>query len=105
ESMIPLYNYDPKEFWEYYDIAVNRGIVAFFVNSRMKIKEISEEVIRRVSSAKAYGYPSIHIHGIGNKNIEKINKCLDGIKDDLKFTAKNVFKDKTLGVVVVEIIL
>jgi hypothetical protein len=105
ETMIPLYNNSSKEFWAYYDMAIDRGITALFVNGKMTVAKIKEEIKRRLIQAKAYGLPYIHIHGIGQKNINNINECIEKEKSNLGFTEKNIFMDKKLEILVVEIIL
>lgn len=105
EVMIPLFNKSIREFWEYYDLAIDRGITALFVNAGMTIEKIQHEIKRRLISAKSYGLPFIHIHGIGKKNIENIKKCISKEKETGNFTEKNVLVDEKLGVLVVEILL
>ena len=102
--MIPLYNANQTEFWKYYDIAVERGITALFVNAGMTVDKIGEEINRRLISAKSYGLRKIDIHGIGDNNIKKIKECIELEKTHLGFTVKNIYTDKSLHVCVVEII-
>ena len=104
ETMIPLYNANQTEFWKYYDIAVERGITALFVNAGMTVDKIGEEINRRLISAKSYGLRKIDIHGIGDNNIKKIKECIELEKTHLGFTVKNIYTDKSLHVCVVEII-
>lgn len=105
ETMIPLYNSDPKEFWTYYDLALNKGITALFVNHSMTIDKVGDEIKRRLESGKLYGLKYIHIHGIGDENIKKIKTCIEKYKSILGYTQKNVFFDDKLHVIVIEIIL
>lgn len=105
ETMIPLYNSDQQAFWKYWDVAVDRGITALFVNARMTIAQISKEIKHRINSAKSYGLKSIHIHGIGDNNMANIINCLEKEKSNLKFIDKNIFTYEKLHVIVVEIIL
>lgn len=104
ETMMPLYNHDQKEFYKYYDIAVDRAIAALFVNSSMTVEKISIEITNKLKAAKAYGLSTIHIHGIGDKNILRIKECLDSQKVKLGFAVKTSFEDKAFHVYVAEIL-
>ena len=68
---------------------------------------ISEQIERKIINAKSYGLRFFHIHGIGGKNIENIDKCLKTIKskNKLSFTEKKIFKNIGQKVYVVELIL
>jgi len=100
ETMIPLYNLEPKEFHKYWDAAVDRGVMALFVNSRMKIEKIVLEIKRR----SKYGIKYMHIHGIGDANIEKIKECLTKESESIGFTVKNMYTDDNLHIYVAELI-
>lgn len=104
ETMIPLYNHSQEEFHKYYDIAVNRGITALFVNSHMSVEKIKSEIKGRLTSAKAYGLSDFHIHGIGKTNIAKIKQVLEQQKSSEGFQVKTTFEDEKLYVYVVEVI-
>ncbi|MDF2447517.1 MAG: hypothetical protein K0R26_21 [Bacteroidota bacterium] len=109
QVMIPLFNSSDnhREFHEYYDITIDRGLTAFFVNGRMDLKHIEGEIERRITSAKSYGLGFFHVHGIGAKNITNIDKCLKTIKskNKLSFTEKRIFKNIGQKVYVVELII
>ena len=62
EVMIPLYNSSQKEYYSFYDLAVDRAVKAFFVNSGMTVSKITQEIERRVASAHSSGLKSINIH-------------------------------------------
>ena len=100
--MMPIWNKSQVEFYDYWDKAVDRGILALFVNAGMTVANISKEIERRA----IYGISYTHIHGIGDKNIKKIKSCLKTEKEKgiIKFTVKNVFEDKILHIYVAEII-
>ena len=100
--MMPIFNRSRVEFFDYWDKAVDRGIMALFVNAGMTIANISKEIERRAM----YGLSYTHIHGIGDKNIKKIKSCLKTEKEKgtIKFTVKNVFEDKVLHIYVAELI-
>lgn len=105
-TMIPLFNKSEKEFWQYYDLAVDRGVTALFVNVGMTVDKIKSEINRILSSAKNYGLPYVHIHGIGKRNIDNIKLCIDKQKDNLSFTEKNILSiEDGIQILVVEIIL
>ena len=103
--MMPLFNSSRVEFQKYYDLAVDRAIAAFFVHSEMTVDQITKEMNRIIVSAKSCGLASIHIHGIGGKNISKIKRYLNKIRGEIGFTEKNIFIQEQVGVIVVEIIL
>jgi len=105
EVMIPLFNSSQTDFWNYYDLSLDMGITALFVNDKMKINEIRDEIKRRLHLGKEYGLQNIHIHGIGKKNIKNIKDCIEKEKSSLNFTEKHLFTDKSLNVLVVELIL
>ena len=98
--MIPIYNNSITEFHKYWDLAVDRGIMALFVNVGMSIETMGKEIERRA----LYGISYMHIHGIGDKNIKKIKECLKAEKENINFTVKNIFENKELHVYVAEII-
>lgn len=102
--MLPLCQASKAEFYAYYDIAVNRGITALFVNYNMTIQDITDEIKRMVISAKAYGLTYMHIHGIGNNNIGKIKTFLKQNEKKMGFIVRKVFADEKLHVYVAEII-
>ena len=103
--MIPLYNSSLTEFWRYYDLALDMGITDLFVNATMTTSKIRDEISRRLKLAKTYGLRYIHIHGIGKKNIKNIQECIEKEKGSLDFTEKHLLTNKSLGVLVVELIL
>lgn len=105
EIMIPLYNKNKTEFFEFYDMAVDRGVKAFFVNAGMSITFITQEIETRLASAHSYGLKSINIHGIGSKNVKNIKKSLVKVKNNNKvsFLKKNIYEKD--NVVIVELIL
>lgn len=105
EVMIPLFNKSKTEFMSFYDVAVDRGVKALFVNAGMTTQTIKEEIKRRLNSAKASGLKSINIHGIGKKNIQNIKSCLIKEKEDdkIKFLDKKIYEKE--NVIIVEIIL
>lgn len=105
EVMIPLYNESKKSFFEFYDLAVDRGVKALFVNSKMSVGDITKEIERRLISAHSSGLKSINIHGIGERNVKNIKKTLTKVIDKTKsnFLRKNIVEET--NVIIVEIIL
>lgn len=74
EVMMPLYNEDKTKFYEFYDLAVDRGVKALFVNHNMTVNKIINEIKHRIKSAKNSGLKNINIHGIGSINVKNIKK-------------------------------
>jgi len=105
EVMIPLYNRSKTDFHEFYDLAVDRGVKALFVNGRMSVTDITTEIERRLVSAHSSGLKSINIHGIGEKNVQNIKKSLSAIieKGKSNFLRKNIAEES--NVIIVEMIL
>lgn len=101
EVMMPLYNEDKTKFYEFYDLAVDRGVKALFVNHNMTVNEIKH----RIKSAKNSGLKNINIHGIGSINVKNIKKSLEKLKkdSDYSFLDKNIVEGK--NVIIVELII
>jgi hypothetical protein len=103
EVMIPLSKKSVKDFFIYYDIAVDKGIVALFVNNKMTVEKLNSEIAHKLSSAKKYGLEYIHIHGIGKGNILKIENFLKRPESYSGFEQDYIFHDKNLNIYVVEL--
>jgi hypothetical protein len=102
---MPLFNIDKDAFYRYLDFALDRGLTALFVHSKMNVETISRELKRRIDRGKEYGLKYIHIHAIGPNNIKNLKKCIEKEKATLGFADKYVFTEKSLNVVVFELIL
>jgi hypothetical protein len=105
EVMMPLAKKNVTEFWHYYDIAIDKGIVALFVNNKMGATKLKEDITKKLNSAKTYGLKTIHIHGIGDKNINKIKSYLtEESLDSAGFRQNQIFQNNDLKIFIVELI-
>lgn len=103
QIMLPLCKKSISEFWYYYGIAIDKGIVAEFVNKTMSLDTIEKEITHKLNSAKRYGLKCIHIHGIGKKNINKIKSFLENFTTEIVFKKKEIYYDDRLQIFVVEL--
>jgi len=76
EYLIPIYNNEPKEFQEYYNLLVANEALTMFTHSGMKKTEIINNLKNKIGLAKRYGLPHFHVHTTGKSNIKTIHKCL-----------------------------
>ena len=104
QVMIPLCKKSITDFWHYYGIAVDKGIVALFVNNKMSIAKIRGEITHKLTSAKKYGLEVMHIHGIGQKNIKKIQDFLDQESIGSDFEKSGIYHNEKLHIYVVELV-
>ena len=102
ESMIHMYIKDPTEFHKYWDNAVNKGIVALFVNGNMTVDAICAELKRRAN----FGVQYVDVHGIGDSNIRKINECIERNNEEIgiRFQINNKFYDEELHILVAQVV-
>ncbi|GAB4449090.1 MAG: hypothetical protein Fur0028_04270 [Bacteroidales bacterium] len=91
------------DFFKNYNFLLDSGILALFVNNEMKEEKIISEIKRRLSLAKQYGLHFIHIHGIGNNNINKIKKIISNNTFDYKKMNENIINQ--LNVYIVEFVI
>lgn len=101
--LMPLYNSSKKDFEKIYEVVISKSAMAIFVHSQMEENEITTELNKKIELSKKYGLDFIHIHGIGDKNINTIKKWIEENKDLLDFLNKNIFEKE--GIIIVELLL
>ena len=101
--LMPLYNSSQEDFKKIYEVAVSKSVLAIFVHSEMQDDEITKEIKRKLEISKKYGLKFLHIHGIGETNIETIKRCIEENRDFFNFYNKDIFEKN--GIIVVEILL
>jgi hypothetical protein len=101
--LIPLYNQSKENFKKIYELAVTKSALAIFVHSQMNDEEITNNIKQKLEMSKKYGLKFLHIHGIGEKNIKIIKKCIDENKELFNYYKKEIFEKE--GIMVVEILL
>lgn len=101
--LMPLFNSSQKDFKEIYEVVVSKSAMAVFVHSQMDDAKIAGEIKKRLEISKKYGIKFLHIHGIGNRNIKTIKKCVEENKELFNFYNKEIFERE--GIIIVELIL
>ena len=102
--LMQLYNSSKDRFKELYEIIAETCVLAVFVHKDKGIKEISSEIGKKVEICKRYGIGFLHIHGIGQQNVEKIKKYLEEQKDK-SFFEKNVYENEKDHIIIIELLL
>ncbi|MFO7710347.1 MAG: hypothetical protein R6V53_01125 [Candidatus Woesearchaeota archaeon] len=107
EFLIPLYNSDNKEtFDEIYNDLVESSMLAIFVNSGMYAKDIPGEIKRKINISKKYGFKFIHIHGIGQRNIDTIYQFIEENKETGLFNVEKIrYSNPKEHILIAELIL
>lgn len=103
EFLIPLYNSSPERFKELYDLIVNKSILAVFVHKNMSTKQIKDEISDKLTLSNRYGIKFIHIHGIGESNIQIIKDCLEEKKEFFDYFEKKVYEQD--NILIIELLL
>lgn len=99
EFLMPLYNSSKKRFEELYELIMEKSVVAVFVHGKMNEEEIPEEIEDKISISKKYGIDFLHIHGIGERNVDKIKNCIKEKKEYFTFFEKNIFEKDNIIIV------
>lgn len=105
EFLTPLYNSDKKGFFEIYEDLVADSMLAVFVNTGMKAEDIPAEITKKIEISKKYGFKFIHIHGIGEKNINTIKEFIDSKKAELFNVEKIRYANPEKHIFIAELIL
>lgn len=105
EFLIPLYNIDKDKFDGIYSDFVASSMLAVFVNSAMVADDIPEELERKISISKRYGFKFIHVHGIGQKNISTIKEFINSKRTELFNIEKICYANPEEHILIVELIL
>lgn len=101
--LMPLYNSSKERFNELYEIIVAKSVLAIFVHSGMSQEQIPQEITNKLGISMKYGIKFIHIHGIGNYNINKIKECLEEQKEYFNFFQKEIYEKD--NIMIVELLL
>jgi hypothetical protein len=101
--LMPLFNSSQKDFKRIYDVVVSKSAMAVFVHSQMSDIKIAQDIKMKLEISKKYGIKFLHIHGIGDRNIRTIKKCVEDNKELFNFYNKEIFENG--GIIIVELIL
>lgn len=107
EDLQSIYNeYGLEFFKKIYHLMVGREAFTLFVSQEMNVQETTQKIEEALKQAKRYGVEIYQIHGIGKKNIKKIEDALKKLKGgETKFAEKNVYRETNPPIVIVELIL
>lgn len=94
--LIPLYNSSQDKFNELYELIVKNSVLAVFVHQSMSKEEINSEVERKIAMSIKYGLKFVHIHGIGQSNVNRIKEYLENSPNSLSYEKKFFEKDNIL---------
>lgn len=100
---IPLYNQEKEKFNTLYEMIIQHSLIAVFVHGNMKKEEITEQIKNKLYLSKRYGIKFIHVHGIGQSNIQTIKECIEENKKFFDFFEKNIFESN--GIIIVELLI
>ena len=100
---MPLYNSSKEDFEKIYEVVVSKSAMAIFVHNQMNDTEIVKKITERLEISKKYGLKFLYIHGIGERNIATIRRCLEENKELFKFYDKDIFEKNHM--IIVELIL
>lgn len=104
--LMPLYNNASAErFGELYESIVGRSIIAIFVHRNMQEDEIARQITTKVEACERYGIDFLHIHGIGQKNIQKIKEFIEEQKEFFDFFEKNIYESEDKDIIIVGLLL
>jgi len=101
--LLPLYNSSKERFKELYEIIVAKSVLAIFIHSQMSQEQIPKDITNKLRISTKYGIKFIHIHGIGDYNINKIKECLGEQKEYFDFFQKEIYEKD--NIIIVELLL
>ncbi len=104
EFLIPLFNADKEPFDNIYEDLIKNSMLAVFVNQSMEVDDIPGEIKKKIAISKKYGFNFIHIHGIGQTNIDTIKKFIDSEKINLFNIVKIIYSNPKEHILVVELL-
>ncbi len=97
----PLYNVvSKKDFNDLYEMIVGKAALALFVHEKMSSRDITSEITRKLNISIKYGIKSIHIHGIGVQNIEKIKGCLRKQEKFFNFFKQKIHEENNILIMI-----
>jgi hypothetical protein len=91
-TMQGMSNFSKEKFDNIYEKIVLNVFFIIFVSKKMDENNIIAEVEYKLK----YGTNIIHIHGIGRKNIDTINKCLVVIRKKYEVKKLNIFEENNI---------
>ncbi|MBI5073353.1 hypothetical protein HZA99_06055 [Candidatus Woesearchaeota archaeon] len=100
---MPLYNSSQDRFKELYDIILQKSLLAVFVHEQMNAEDIVHQIKKRLEISKRYGIGFIHIHGIGESNVNKIKLSISDQKNFFDFFEKNIYEKD--NIIILELLL
>lgn len=108
--LMPLYNADMSTekniFKKIYDDLISECMLAIFVYFGMEPKDIPHEIEEKIKISKKYGFKFIHIHGIGQKNINTIKKFIENNKNKKLFDVEKIrYSNPQEHILITELIL
>ncbi|MBI4981237.1 hypothetical protein HZC30_06830 [Candidatus Woesearchaeota archaeon] len=102
EFLIPLYNSSRESFDQLYELIITNFLLAIFVHQGMEQDEVKTEIDRKIKASKKYGIKFVHIHGIGERNINKIRECVTD-NESPEYLVKEIFKKD--NILIIELLL
>jgi hypothetical protein len=106
EFLIPLYNSESKDkFNEIYEDLIKNSMLTVFVNSKMNADDIPKEIEKKILISKKYGFKFIHVHGIGQRNINTIKQFINSKRTELFNIEKIRYSNPKEHILIVELIL
>lgn len=81
-----------QKFKDIYRIIVNEAIFTLFINSNQSQEQALQKLKEKIQINKAYGAYKINIYGINSENVNKIERLLEDVKDEIEgepYTIKN----------------
>ncbi len=102
----PLFNNESIErFKELYELIVGKAVIAVFVHSGMKERDITRQIKNKINVSMRYGIPILYIHGIGPDNVAKIKKFIEEKEELSNFFNKTIYESDDGGIIIVELLL
>ena len=80
-----------EKFLAFFNNVVNELPFTIFVNHKMDTNQLKEEILAK----RKYGLKFLNIHGIGQANINTIERCIAVIETDIEISGKTT--DKKTG--------
>jgi len=108
ENLIrPLYeemnkdrDFSQQKFLDRYDVIITQVTFAVFVSHRMSYEDLKIRVKKKMIINKQYGIDFLHLHGIGEVNIAKINRFLKELSDQLRSVPKRDEDERYINVTI-----
>src|SRR5260221_403756 len=103
--ILPLYQFLVEEnknqqlFLEIYETIVLEFPFAVFVSQHRSDKAIKEEIMKKITTVKKYGWKKVAVHGIGEENVRKIMRVTVEIETEntLEISSTDVNSHRSNG--------